>query len=114
MTAGTEGDGLAAALIQISGHAEQICALDARETADHQEITARLRDAAAEAASVRARMDAIGATLARQTAIVDALDGLDDEVAALARQIAGLADIDSGDREDPGYYRPVPAPRWWK
>jgi hypothetical protein len=114
MTAGTDGDGLAAALIQISGHAEQIGGLDARETAHHQETTARLRDAAAEAASVRARMDAIGATLARHAAIVDALDGLDDQVAVLARQVAGLAGSDSGDREDPGYYRPVPAPRWWK
>src|ERR1017187_2994490 len=52
MTAGTEGDGLAAALIQISGHAERIGGLDARETAHHQETTARLREAAPEAASV--------------------------------------------------------------
>jgi hypothetical protein len=114
MTADSEGDGLAAALIQISGHAERIGGLDARETAHHQETTARLREAAAEAASVRTRIDAISATLARHAAIVDALDGLDDQVAALARQLAGLTGTGGGDQEGPGYYRPVPPPRWWK
>src|ERR1035438_3002214 len=107
MTADTGGDALAAALIQISGHAERIGGLDARETAHHQETTARLREAAAEAASVRTRIDAIGATIARHAAIVDALDGLDDQVAAIARQLAGLTGT-GGDQEGPAYYRPVP------
>jgi hypothetical protein len=114
MTAGTEGDGLAAALIQISGHAERIGGLDARETAHHQETTARLREAAAEAASTRTRIDAIGATLTRHAAIVDALDGLDSEVASLARRLAELTGTTGDDPEDPRFYRPVPQPRWWK
>jgi hypothetical protein len=113
MTPGTDGDGLAAALIQISGHAERIGGLDARETAHHEDTTARLREAAADAASVRTRIDAISATIARHAAIVDALDGLDGQVAALARQLTHLTD--SGDElEDPDSYRPVPPPRWWK
>ena len=114
MTADTGGDALAAALIQISGHAERIGGLDARETAHHQETTARLREAAAEAASVRTRIDAIGATIARHAAIVDVLDGLDDQVAAIARRLTELAGTGDYDQEDPSYYRPVPPPRWWK
>ena len=114
MTAGTEGDGLAAALIQISGHAERIGGLDARETAHHQETTARLPEAAAEAASTRTRIDAIGATIAHHAAIVDALDGLDSQVAVIARRLTELAGTGDYDQEDPSYYRPVPPPRWWK
>ena len=48
MTADTPGDGLAAALIQISAHAERISGLDTREAGHYQEIAARLRDLAAE------------------------------------------------------------------
>src|ERR1022692_2063269 len=114
MTADTGGDALAAALIQISGHAERIGGLDARETAHHQETTARLRETAAEAASVRTRIDAIGATIARHAAIVDALDGLDDQVAAIARRLTELAGTGDDDQYDPSYYQPVPPPRWWK
>ena len=114
MTAGTESDGLAAALIQISGHAERIGGLDARETAHYQETSARLSDAAVDAVSVRTRMDAIGATLARHAAIVDALDGLDNQVAAIARRLTELAGTGDYDQDDPSYYRPVPPPRWWK
>src|ERR1035438_8383401 len=108
MTADTGGDVLAAALIQISGHAERIGGLDARETAHHQEAMARLREAAAEAASVRTRIDAIGATIARHAAIVDGLDGLDSQVAAIARRLTELADASGYDQEDPSYYQPVP------
>lgn len=114
MTADAGGDALAAALIQISGHAERIGSLDARETAHHQEITARLREGAAEAASVRTRIDAIGATIARHAAIVDALDGLDSQVAVIARRLTELADTGDYDQDDPSYYRPVAPPRWWK
>ena len=114
MTADTGGDALAAALIQISGHAERIGGLDARETAHHQETTARLRETAAEAATVRTRIDAIGATIARHAAIVDALDGLDDQVAAIARRLTELAGTGDDDQYDPSYYQPVPPPRWWK
>ena len=49
MTADSAGDGLAAALIQICAHAEQIGGLDARETGHYQQVAAQLRELAAEA-----------------------------------------------------------------
>jgi len=114
MTAESAGDGLAAALIQISAHAERISGLDAREASHYQQIAARLRELAAEAASAISRIDGIGGTLARQAAIIDALDGLDGQIAVLARQIAKLATDDEDDEPDAPSYPPVPQPRWWK
>ncbi len=114
MTGDGPGDGLAAALIQISGHAERIAGLDAREAGHYRQIAERLRDLAAEAASATTRIDDIGGTLTRQAAILDALDGLDGQVAAIARQLADLAADDEAGEQDAASYRPVPAPRWWK
>jgi len=121
MTAGAGGDGLAAALIQISAHAERISGLDAREAGHYEQIAARLRDLAAEAASASTRIDGIGGTLDRQAAIIDALYGLDGQVAALALQLAELADDEDRDGDGDGdygrggqRYRPVAVPRWWK
>ncbi len=116
MTADGPGEGLAAALIQISGHAERIAGLDAREAGHYQQIAGRLRELANETASASTRIGGIGGTLTRQAAIIDALDGLDGQVAALARQLADLAadDEDHDDEQDAASYRPVPAPRWWK
>jgi hypothetical protein len=115
MTADTPGDGLAAALIQISAHAERISGLDTREAGHYEQIADRLRELAADAASASTRIDGIGGTLARQAAIIDALDGLDGQVAALARQLAELAAEGYEDDEQDGpRYRPVAAPRWWK
>jgi hypothetical protein len=112
VTADTVGDGLAAALIQISAHAERIGRLDAREAGHYQDIASRLRDLAADAASISTRIDGIGGTLTRQAAVVDALDGLDAQVAALARQVADLTD--EGEGPEHVSYQPVPPPRWWK
>ena len=115
MTADASGAGLAAALIQISAHAERISGLDTREAAHYQQIAARLRELAAGAASASTRIDGIDGTLARQAAIIDALDGLDGQVAALARHLAELAtDGYQDDEQDGPRYRPVAAPRWWK
>lgn len=113
MTADAPDDGLAAALIQISAHAERISGLDAREASHYQDIAARLRELAAEAASLSTCVDGIGATLSRQSAIVEALGGLDAQVAAFARQLAELAD-DEDNKQEAHYYQPVPPPRWWK
>jgi hypothetical protein len=112
VTAGTPDDGLAAALIQISAHAERISGLDAREASHYQDIASRLRDLADEAASISTRVDGIDATLARQAAVVNAFDVLDSQVAALARHLADLADL--ADEPERHGYQPVPAPRWWK
>src|ERR1022692_1144251 len=115
MTAEASGDGLAAALIQISAHAERISGLDTREAGHYQQIAARLRELAAGAASASTRIDGIGGTVPRQAAIIDALDGIDGQVAALARHLAELAADGYEDDETGGAsYRPVPPPRWWK
>ncbi len=112
-TPGSDGDALAAALIQLAAHAERIGGLDARETSHHQQLTAGLQDLAAQTTAVSARISEINAALARQSAILDSLDGLATQVAAIATQVATLA---LGDSTDPatGWYQPVPPPRWWK
>jgi hypothetical protein len=96
-------DGLAAALIQISGHAERISSLDAREADHFEQIAAHLRDLASDISTGQSRQDAILASL----------DGLDAQVAKLATH---LADLTSDDGEDSraDRYQPVPPPRWWK
>jgi hypothetical protein len=103
------GDGLAAALIQLSGQAERIGHLDARESGHHEEVPSQLNGLAAEAAAVKSRVDGIRVTLARQSAIVTALEGLDTQVAELARSLAHR----TGPGDDAGY-QPEPQLRWWK
>ena len=93
-------------------HAERISGLDAREASHYQQIAARLRELAAEAASASTRIDGIDDTLARHAMIVNGLDGLDGQVADLALQLAELA-ASGGDDGQPGY-QPVSPPRWWK
>jgi hypothetical protein len=114
MTAPAEGDALGAALIQISSHAERIAVLDTREAGHHHDVLAQLRAITAETATASTRIDGIGTTLARHSAIVGALDGLDDQVATLARAISELAERHHEDEHDPRYYRPGQQPRWWK
>jgi hypothetical protein len=106
------GDGLAAALIQISTHAERISVLDAREAAHYENLADRLRDIASQLTAVTEQTGEIGASLARHHAILTSLDGLDAQVASLATHLTDLAD--SEDESDTGRYQPVPPPRWWQ
>jgi hypothetical protein len=112
-TPGSDGDVLAAALIQIAAHAERIGGLDARETAHHQQITADLQNLTIEMTAVGVRIGEIRTTLGRQSVILASLDGLSTQVATLAAQVAILAADEGGDG-DSGWYQPVPPPRWWK
>ena len=107
------GDGLAAALIQISAHAERISGLDTREAAHFEDLATRLRDLASEITAVTARTSEISTTLTHHHAILASLDGLDTQVASLAAHLAGLAAADEDDG-NAGHYQPVPPPRWWK
>jgi hypothetical protein len=104
------GDGLAAALIQISAHAERISGLDTREASHYHDIAARLSDLATETAAISARTDG---ALARHAAIAELLDGLDRQVTALARHLADIPG-DGDDPQDTRGYLPVPPPRWWQ
>jgi hypothetical protein len=112
MTGPIGDDGLAAALIQLAGHTERISSLETREDTHHQEVTARIRDLAAETTTTTARTNAINATVSHHAAIVNALDGLDAQVAELARQLASRATASTNGKDDG--YQPVPSPRWWK
>jgi uncharacterized membrane protein YccC len=103
------GEGLAAALIQLAAHAEQIGGLDAREAEHHREVAARVRALAADIAELISHTHNVNATLARHTAILDDLDGLSSKVALLADRLALI----SGTSADDGY-QPVSPPRWWK
>lgn len=111
MTADSSGEGLAAALIQISAHAERISNLDSREADHYQDTASRLSGLASEIASLSSHVDHVGAALTQHAAITEALDGLDTQVAALARQ---LSELDQDSKQEPGSYEPAPPPRWWK
>lgn len=89
------GDVLAAALIQISGHAERISVLDAREAAHYENLASSLRDIASRLATVTEQADGIDATLTRHHAILASLDGLDTQVASLAAHLTDLADSEA-------------------
>jgi hypothetical protein len=100
-----------AVLLQITAHAERLAALDQREADRGKALTGQLGKLAAQLAETRERLSAVEASSARQAAVIDALDGLDQHVAELAGRVAQLA-RHAGVNERDGY-QPVPAPRWW-
>jgi hypothetical protein len=108
-------DALTATLLQITRHAERLAALDERETTHHQQITERVSDLARQLADTTGTVTGIQATTGRQTPIIDSLNGLDQQVALLAKQLTDLAPSRSGgeDGKD-GSYQPAPTARWWK
>jgi hypothetical protein len=96
---------LTAALIQISGHAERIAALDGR----YQQVADALTTVAAQAAHAAARADT---SAADQATILASLGVLERQVDALAPRLAALTA--GADDAAPGRYQPVPPPRWWR
>lgn len=106
------GEGLAATLIQLSAHAERIAGLDARESHHHEETSARLQAIAADLTELAHRGKSADVTLGHHGAVLDALNGLDVQVATLAERLTRLDMIEPGD--DSGQYQPVPPPRWWR
>jgi hypothetical protein len=105
-------DALTAALLQITQHAERLAVLDERETAHHQQIAARLTDLAQQLTDTTSAVVGIQAATDRQAAILGTLDGLDQQVAALAAKLTDLAPAHTH-REDDSY-QPAPTARWWK
>jgi hypothetical protein len=98
-------DGFDAALRQLAEHGERLALLDAREAGHFTAIGQRL-------AELGSLVTGLGSTLQDQAAMLAALQGLDEQVAVLTGQLAGIVPGD-GDGES-GSYRPSPAPRWWK
>jgi hypothetical protein len=87
-------DVLAAALIQLASQAEQIANLGGRADA------------------LNTRFDAVTTILGRHAAVINEIDGIDEQVAAITRQLAELAATTGTTSQDA--YEPAPAPRWWQ
>jgi len=99
-----EPDALAAALLQLSEHADKLARLDQREASHSAETADRI-------AALTTLANAMKRTLDDQADILAGLQDLDDKVTGLT---AGLDDTArAGDSPGRGY-QPVPSPRFWK
>ena len=107
------GDLITGVMLQITQHAERLALLDQREATHFRETAERLADIARTLAEVSGQVGDVHDVAARQSALLDTLDGLDKQVATLATRLTTMtgsrSDADSADE-----YQPVPAPRWWK
>jgi hypothetical protein len=103
LTAMTEPEGLAAALLQLSAHAEKLSVLDHRQAAYAAETSDRI-------ATLTTLANAMNGTLTGQAEFLAGLTGLDEQVAALA---ARLDEIAPGDDGEPAVYQPAVTPRFW-
>jgi hypothetical protein len=100
-------------MLQITQHAERLALLDQREATHFRETAERLADIARTLAEVSGQVSDVHDMAARQSALLDTLDGLDKQVATLATRLTAMPDSRSdADRADE--YQPAPAPRWWK
>jgi hypothetical protein len=100
-------DGFDAALRQLADTGERLALLDAREAEHFAAAGERL-------AELSTLVTGLGSAVRDQAAIVAGLQGLDEQVAALAAHLAGVLPDDEDGKGDAGFYRPLPAPRWWK
>jgi hypothetical protein len=98
-------------MLQVTLHAECLAVLDQREAAHFREIADRLDKLAGQLAETGDQSAAVHDIAAKQAALLDALDAIDQQVAALARQLSAMAGPGSG---DDNAHRPIPGPRWWK
>ena len=99
-----EPEGLAAALLQLSAHAERLSGLEQRQAAHAADIGERI-------ATLTTLANAMNGTLADQAEILAGLIGLDEQVAALAARLDAIAPDDGG---EPMAYQPAVPPRFWK
>jgi len=99
-------DGFDAALRQLAETGERLAVLDQRETEHFRAVGERL-------AELGALVTGLGSAVRDQAALLAALQGLDEQVAVLAAQLAGILPTGDSDGEA-GFYRPSAALRWWK
>src|SRR5262249_54207290 len=97
----TFSEGLAAALLQISQHAERLSELDTREGEHHQAVSDAL-------AKLHEAVSVLQGTVTDQGQILASLDGLGESVTSLAAQVASLMPA-AGER---GQYQPIPTVQW--
>jgi len=100
-------DGFDAALRQLAEHGERLALLDAREAGHFTAVGERL-------AELSTLVTGLGSAVRDQAAVLAALQGLDEQVAVLTGQLAGLVPGDQDSQAGTGFYRPSPVPRWWK
>jgi hypothetical protein len=100
-------------MLQIAQHAERLALLDQREANHHGELTQRWDDLARQLAEAIERVDAVHGLAARQAALLESLDGLDQQVAALTARLTPMTAATKRDEGDETY-AVAPTPRWWK
>jgi hypothetical protein len=99
-----EPEVLAAALLQLSAHAEKLSALDHREAGHAAESRDRI-------SALTSMASAMKSTLNDQAEILTGLTGLNEQVAELA---ARMDEIAPGDDGELAVYQPLASPRFWK
>jgi hypothetical protein len=99
-------DPLDAALLQLAAHGERLAVLEDREAAHFAAISDRL-------AEITTLAEGLGSTFKDQATVLARLQGLDEDVAALAARLHKLAPA-TGGGDDGQAYRPGPVARWWK
>jgi hypothetical protein len=107
------GDVVTAALLQITHNAERLAVLDQREVAHYQELATRLTGLASQVAETGDRVDGVHDLATRQAALLDTLNGLDQQVSALTARLSGIPAAGSRDEESEPH-QPAAAARWWK
>jgi hypothetical protein len=100
-----EAEGLAAALLQLSAHAERLSGLEQRQAAHAAGIVERIT-------TLTTLANAMNGTLADQAEILAGLIGLDEQISALAARLDAIAPDDDGG--EPMSYQPAVPPRFWK
>ena len=79
-------------MLQITQHAERLALLDQREATHFRETAERLADLARTLAEVSDQVGDVHDVAARQSALLDTLDGLDKQVATLATRLTAMTD----------------------
>jgi hypothetical protein len=99
-------DPLDAALLQLAAHGERLAVLEDREAAHFAAISDRL-------AEITTLAEGLGGAFKDQATVLARLQGLDEDVAALAARLHKLAPATGAD-DDGQAYQPGPVARWWK
>lgn len=99
-------------MLQITQHAERLALLDQRELGHCRELTQRLDYLSKQLTEVIQQADAVHDLAGRQAALLETLDGLDQQLAALTTRLTQTTARANRD-ESSEAHQVGPAPRWW-
>jgi hypothetical protein len=85
-----QADVVTGLMLQITQHAERLALLDQREATHHGELTKNRDDLARQLAEAAEQVNAVHDMAARQAAILETLDGLDQQVATLTTRLTHM------------------------